>query len=323
MAMFKYILKRLGLLLITFVISSVISFTLIRLLVPDKTEVKLGAKAEVEAARREALGYNKPIMNQLVIYVRNIVTKGDFGYSWQINYMWTVKEVLSSRMTPTIILNIYSIIISIPLGILLGIWAAIKKNKPTDHIISTSVMFFISVPSFVIAFILQYYLGFKLGWFPVTASSLYDAEGSWFSLKMTHSLIMPVLALSFGSIASFARSTRAELTEALTSDYMLLARSKGLTKTSAISRHALRNAMVPILPGILGMFLGILSGSMVIETIFGIGGISPIFLRALTTLDYDVFIGISMFYFAIGLGATIVIDLSYGFIDPRIRMGER
>jgi len=322
MSMFKYILKRLGLLVVTFIISSTISFVMIRLLIPE-TGPMLGSQAMLEAVRREALGYNKPIMSQLWTYARNIVTNWDFGTSWNINYMTPVTEIISTRLPSTIILNVYSIVLSIPLGILLGIWAAIKKNKPTDHIISTSVMIFISVPSFVFAFFMQYTLAFRLGIFPVMASSLFDAGGSWFSWTMTRSLILPVLALSFGSIAGFARSTRAELTEALTSDYMLLARSKGLTRASAISRHAMRNAMVPILPGIVATFLGVLGGSLIIETIFGVNGIGPLFLRAFTTLDYDVFIGVSMFYFAIGLVTAIVVDLSYGFIDPRIRMGER
>jgi len=322
MQMFKYILKRIGLLVVTFLICSIISFVMVRLLIPE-TEPMFGVEAAREAAFREALGYNRPIMVQLWRYVRGIVVYGSLGVSWHINYLLPVTEVIGQRLPPTIILNIYSMAISIPLGIMLGIWAAIKKNKPTDHIISTSIMIFISVPSFVIAFFMQYILGFRLGIFPVVASSHFDAGGSWFSLTMTHSLVMPVLALSFGSIAGFARSTRAELTESLTSDYMLLARTKGMTRASAIRRHALRNSMVPIMPGILGTFLGILSGSLIIETIFSIGGIGPLFLRALQTLDYDVFIGVSMFYFAIGLAAAIVIDLSYGFIDPRIRMGER
>ena len=322
MSLLKYVLKRIGLLIFVFLICSTISFVLIRLLIPDAEPV-LGAQAQMEAAWREALGYNRPVMVQLWRYVQNIFENRSLGMSWQINYMMPVTEVIGQRLPPTIILNIYSMLISIPIGISLGIWAAIRKNSITDHTISTVVMIFISVPSFVFAFLMQYLLGFRLGLFPVIGSSLYDAGGSWFNWTMTHSLILPVLALSFGPIAGFARTTRAELTESLTNDYMLLARSKGLSRSSAIRRHALRNSMVPIMPGILGTFLGVMGGSLIIETIFGIGGVGPLFLRALQTLDYDVFIGISMFYFAIGLFASIIIDCSYGFIDPRIRMGEK
>ena len=209
------------------------------------------------------------------------------------------------------------------IGIGLGIFAALKKNKWQDHVVSTLVMFFISVPSFVYAFILQYLVGFKLGAFPLVVSSLYDAGGSWFSGTMFKSMVLPVFALSFGTIASLTRFTRAELTESLTSDYMLLARTKGLTKGQATVRHALKNAMVPILPTIISLFIGILSGAMIIEQIFAINGIGQLYLKALTLRDYDVFIATGMFYTIIGLSGTIIVDLSYGFLDPRIRMGER
>ncbi len=162
-----------------------------------------------------------------------------------------------------------------------------------------------------------------MGWFPVVMSSLYDAGGSYFTFKMLHSIILPILALAFGTIAFLTRYTRAELTEALTSDYMLLARAKGLTRVSAISRHALRNAMVPVLPSIMGSFFALLGGSMVIEKIFSINGIGQLIVTSISRVDYDVFMASSMFYTAISLFAIIVIDLSYGFIDPRIRMGER
>lgn len=320
MSTFKYVLKRIALMLVVFAIILTMCFVLVKLLQP---EVGIGAAAEVEAARREALGYNKPIMVQYGIYLKNIFTEGDLGTSWKIDYMKPVTEVIGVRLVPTVIINLYSILFSIPIGIALGIFAALKKNKWQDHLISTFVMLFISVPSFVYAFVLQYFVGFRLGWFPLVVSSLYDAGGSWFSAKMFHSMILPIFALSFGTIASLTRFTRAELTESLTSDYMLLARTKGLTKGQATVRHALKNAMVPILPTIISLFVGILSGAMIIEQIFAINGIGQLYLKSLHLLDYDVFLGTSMFYTIIGLTGTIVVDLSYGFLDPRIRMGER
>ena len=320
MSTLKYVLKRIALMLVVFAIILTICFVLVKLLQP---EVGIGAVAEVEAARREALGYNKPIMVQYGIYLRNIFTEGDLGTSWKIDYMKPVTEVIGDRLVPTVIINLYSIIFSIPIGIALGIFAALKKNKWQDHLVSTFVMLFISVPSFVYAFVLQYFVGFRLGWFPLVVSSLYDAGGSWFSAKMFHSMILPIFALSFGTIASLTRFTRAELTEALTSDYMLLARTKGLTKGQATVRHALKNAMVPILPTIISLFIGILSGAMIIEQIFAINGVGQLYLKSLNLLDYDVFLGTGMFYTIVGLAGTIVVDLSYGFLDPRIRMGER
>ena len=185
------------------------------------------------------------------------------------------------------------------------------------------VMVFISVPAYVYAFMLQYFLYFKLGWLPLQVYSLADAGGSWFTWKMFHSMLAPILALSFGQIATLCRYTRAELTETLTSDYMLLARTKGLTRAQATSRHALKNAMVPILPMIISSFIGILGGSMIIEEIFSVPGVGQLYIKSINLLDYDVFMMDSVFYTFVGLLAGIVVDISYGFIDPRIRMGEK
>jgi ABC-type dipeptide/oligopeptide/nickel transport system permease component len=319
--MFKYVLKRIGLLLLAFFVIMSICFVLIKQLQPEMP--MMGKEAAAEMARREALGYNKPIIVQYGIYLKNIITKWDWGTSWEIEYLADVKDVIATRLPPTLILNVYSILLSIPIGIILGIIAAIRKNKPADHIISTIIMLFVSVPSYVYAFIVQYLLGFKLNLFPVMLSSLYDAGGSWFSPAMTISMVLPVLALSFGTIADLARYVRAELTEALTSEYMLLARAKGLTKAKATLRHAMKNAMVPILPMIISIFLSILSGSMIIERIFAVNGIGSLYIKSISMLDYDVFIATSMFYTFISLSSTILVDLSYGFLDPRIRMGAK
>ena len=184
-------------------------------------------------------------------------------------------------------------------------------------------MLFVSIPSYVYAFLVQFIFAFVLAWFPLTVYSLADAGGSWFTFKMIHSMALPVMALSFGEIAGLCRFTRAELTETLTSDYMLLARTKGLTRSQATTRHALKNAMVPILPSIIGSFIGILGGSMIIEQIFSVPGVGQLFIRSINLRDYDVFMMDTVFYTLISLLAGIVVDISYGFIDPRIRMGEK
>ena len=255
--------------------------------------------------------------------MKNIVTSWDFGTSWYIAFRQPAWDVLISRLLPTILVNLYSLLFSIPIGIALGIYAAVKKNKWQDSLISTLIMVFVSVPSYVYAFLVQYLFYSKLGWLPLQVYSLADAGGSWFSAKMFYSMIAPILALSFGEIAGLCRFTRAELTETLTSDYMLLARTKGLTRSQATTRHALKNAMVPILPMLLSSFIGILGGSMIIEQIFSIPGVGTLFIKSINLFDYDVFMMDSIFYPFVGLLAGIVVDISYGFIDPRIRMGER
>lgn len=319
--MFKYVLKRLGLMLVTFMIITFITFLLIRALPRDLPMDTV--QKEAILARWEALGYNEPLLKQFYIYVKNIVTKWDFGTSWYISYRTPAADVLGGRLLPTVMINFYSMIFSVPLGILFGIYAAIRKNKWDDSLISTLVMVFISVPSYVYAFLVQYFLYFKLGVLPLTMYSLADAGGSYFTSKMFVSMIPAIIALSFGSIASYTRFVRAELTEALTSEYMLLARTKGLTRAQATARHALKNAFVPILPSILSEFVGLLGGSMIIEQIFAVPGVGQLYMKSLSLLDYDVFMMDCIFYTFIGLLAGIVMDLSYGFIDPRIRMGEK
>ena len=137
------------------------------------------------------------------------------------------------------------------------------------------------------------------------------------------SILAPVMAGSFGVIAGFTRTTRAELTEVLTSDFMLLARTKGLTKTQATIRHAMRNCFVVVVPAIFGQFIGILGGSLILERIFSIPGVGGLTLEAINGRDYNMFMLTTIFYTAIGLVAGVVVDISYGFIDPRIRMGSR
>lgn len=320
MSMVKYIIQRILLMLFVFAVIMVLCFLLIKALPIPSGE---GDQAEITEARYEALGYRKPVWEQLGILVKGVFTKWDWGVSTAIDKWQPVTDVLGDRITPTIIINIYSLLISVPLGIVFGIFAALKKNKWQDHVISTGVMLFISVPSFVYAILVQYVFFFKLQWLPAQCASLNDAGNSWFSWAMTKSLILPVMSLSFGTIASLTRSTRAELTEALTSDYMLLARTKGLTRAQSIWRHALKNAMVPILPGIISSFVGILGGSFIIEQIFGVPGVGNLYIRSITFYDYSVFIFVTAFYTFIGLAANIVIDLSYGFLDPRVRMGSK
>ena len=320
MKMAKYVMKRLVLMMFVLFVITTACFMLVRILprpLPDYANLKA-----VMLARWEALGYFEPLLVQYGIYLKNIFSGWDFGTSWYIEVNEPAWELLTSRLLPTVLVNLYSLLLSIPIGSGLGIYAAIKKNKWQDQVISTVVMIFISVPAYVYAFLVQYFLYFKFNLLPLQVLSLADAGGSWFTWKMFKSMIAPVLALSFGQIAGLCRYTRAELTETLTSDYMLLARTKGLTRSQATSRHALKNAMVPILPMIISSFIGILGGSFVIEQIFSIPGVGMLYLQSINLFDYDVFMIDMIFYTFISLLAGIVVDISYGFIDPRIRMGE-
>ena len=260
-------------------------------------------------------------MIQLGSYIKKIVTRGDFGiattYGEYVNH--PVWEVFVKKLPPTILINIYSTILGVPIGLGLGILAALKKNKWQDQVINIFIILLISVPSIVLALLLQYTICFKLGWFPITMST----SDAYFTWDVFRSMLPAVFALSLGSIAGYARYTRAELSEVLTGEFMLLARTKGLTKSQAIYRHAMRNSMVVIFPSILSEFVSVLSGSLIIEKMFAINGVGGLYLNSITFQDYDFFMLLSGFYTLVSLTAGIVIDISYGFIDPRIRMGAK
>lgn len=322
MYMFKYILKRIGLMIVTFCIIFIICFILIKML---PVNMYVGIQEDPAKVQQlfEERGYNKPVLEQLVIYVKRIVLYGDFGRGTQIYAYQSVWDVFVKKLPPTVLINVYSSLFAIPIGIAFGIFAALKKNKWQDHVISTGVMVMISVPSFVYGSLILYILCFKLNLFPKGILSLEEAGGSWLSLRMFISMIPAIISMSLGSIAGYARYTRAELTEVLTSEFMLLARTKGLTKGQATVRHALRNAMVPIFPMIVGEFISVLSGSLIIERIFAVPGVGNLYLDSINRQDYDFFMLLSSFYLLISLVAGLVIDLSYGAIDPRIRMGAK
>ena len=329
--MAKYILKRLLLMLMTLFIIMSICLIMIRLLpVPPINRVP-GVDPILQYEKQVQLGYlvktesgeyvKAPILLAYFKFWKNIFTQWNWGEGMTMYANQNVWDVLLQKLPYTVIVNLYSILIAIPLGLIFGVYAALKKNKWEDHVISTLVVVFISVPSYVYAFLVQYLLCFKLGWFPLTVASRENA--SFFSWTMFVSMLPAVLSLGFGVVAGLTRYTRAELSEVLTSEYMLLARTKGLTKAQAIVRHAMRNAMVVIFPMILGEFIGIMSGSLIIEAIFSIPGVGQPYIASINSKDYNFFMALTFFYTFIGLLSSIVIDISYGFIDPRIRMGSK
>jgi ABC-type dipeptide/oligopeptide/nickel transport system permease component len=261
-----------------------------------------------------------PISIQYLNWLRNVLTDWNWGLSTRIAVNKPAFEVLAERIPVTVRLNIISLLLYIPVGFGLGIWAALKKNTRVDDSISLGVMIFISVPNFVVMTVLVMTLGYGLGWFPAQFPSS-DNLG----LIQYTALVLPVLGLSFGAIAGLTRTTRAELSEVLTSEFVLLARSKGLTYRQSVIRHALRNSMVPLVPNIIGSFVALLSGSVIVERIYSIPGTGRVYLQALSqsNYDYNVIMVTTAFYAFIGLFSVLLVDLSYGLVDPRIRMGAR
>lgn len=262
-----------------------------------------------------------PIAVQYVRWLGNVAFDWNWGYSTRVSVNTPVFEILAVRIPVTMKLNLIALVFYIPIGFGLGIVAALNKNSWLDNLISFAVMIFISVPSFVVMTMMLLLFGYMWGWVP-TQFPAADVTDFWINLK---GLILPVLGLSFGAIAGLTRLTRAELTEVLTSEFLLLARTKGLTQRQAVIRHAMRNSMVPLVPSIIGSFVGLLSGSVIIEIIYSVPGVGRVFLRAMTrgSYDYNLILASTAFYTVIGLFAVLLVDLSYGIVDPRIRMGAK
>jgi len=314
--MARYIAQRLIAMAITLFLIISISFFIIHSM-PGSIVDDPMLPEDVKLAIEDKYHLNDPMPIQYGYFLKDFLSF-EFGTSIKVQPRVPVFDIIKAKLPVTLQVNIFSLILTIPIGIILGIIAALKKNTMADHIISIMVIFFISVPSFVFAALLQYFIAFKLGWAPIMLSP--EATLTWTKFK---SMILPILALSFGGIATITRYMRSELCEALNSEYMLLAKTKGLSQVQATVRHAIRNSFIPLANIIIPMFFGILGGAMVIENIFGIPGLGQLSVNSINALDHPLTIATLFFYSLIGLVTILVVDLSYGIIDPRIRIGGR
>lgn len=311
--MLKYILKRIAAMVLTLFIILSLSFFAIRLIPGDVAGEN--AAPEIKAAMEARYHLDKPLGEQYVIFLKNFLSL-DFGESMTLYPRRPVFAIIRDKIPTTLMLNLFSLCLTIPVGLFCGIAAALRKNTIVDYAISAMVVFNVSVPSFVFATVLQYIFAYKLGMFPF----LLEIENT-FSFSKFWSMILPVLALSFGGIATITRYMRAELFEALNSEYMLLSKSKGLSNVQSTLRHALRNSFIPLCNVIIPMFMNLLGGSMVVENIFGIPGIGSLTSASIQTSDYYLTIAVLFFYSVISLLSMLLVDLSYGIVDPRIRIG--
>ena len=310
--MIKYILQRLGLMLLTLFIIVSIGFFVIRLM-PGSPFDDPDYSPELVQMLEEKAHLHEPIAVQYYYFLRDLVLKGDWGISLKIAPSQPVFQVLKDRIPYSMALHV-SILISIPLGMIAGTIAALHKAKLVDHVVSFLVIICISVPSFVFASLLQYLLAFK-GGMPIIFNATGTTGEKWYSL------ILPILALSFSPIATITRYLRGELIETMSSEYLLLAKTKGLSRAKAIVRHAFRNSLVPLAPVIIPMFTHIMSGSLVIERIFSIPGVGGIMTKSINAYDHWLTIAILIFYSVINLATILIVDISYALIDPRIRLG--
>ena len=265
----------------------------------------------------DKLHLNDPLIVQYGYFIKGIILENDWGVSYKLRPGHGAFEVIMERVGPTMLLNVLSLTISLPLGILAGTLAAVFKSKWPDYLISFAVIICISVPSFVFASLLQYFVAGQWELFPL----IYNVKGDW--IARIHSLVLPVMALAFSPIATVCRYLRGELIETLSSEYMLLARTKGLKKSLAVVRHAFRNSMVPLANIIIPMFTNIMGGSLVVETIFSVPGVGGILVDSINAMDHSLTIAALLFYSFISLATILIVDISYGIIDPRIRLGAK
>ena len=303
--MTKYVLKRLCYMFVSLFIVITITFFLMKLTPgPPFNDTKLNAQQK--EILNEKYGLNDPVALQYVNYLKNVVT-GDFGNSFQYHNM-PVWDLVKPRLIPSMEMGITAMVIGVVLGLVLGVAAATKQNTWVDYTTTIISVIAVSVPSFVLAVLLQYVFAVKLEWFPVAG---------WEGFSTA---ILPSLALSATVLATVARYIRAEMIEVLSSDYILLARAKGNSTLKVLFGHALRNALIPIITIIVPMLAGILTGTLTIENIFGVPGLGDQFVRSITTNDFSVIMATTILFSTLFIVSIFIVDILYGVIDPRIRV---
>lgn len=314
--MFKYILKRLGYMAVTLFLVLTVNFLLLQLLPGSPFDGEKKTEAQI-AILEEKYGMNDPIPVQYARYMKGVF-QGDFGTSFKLQNQ-EVTDLVLTRIPYTIKPGALALVIGIIIGITLGAIAAMKRNSWADHTITIVSVLGVSIPSFVLAAFLQYFICTKLGWLPVIYQPADEMRGvtMWDEFK---SLILPAVSLSVPVIASLMRYMRSELIEVLNTDYILLARAKGLTKAQVIVHHALRNALIPVITVVGPMVVSIMTGSLVVEKFFGVPGLSNLLLNSVTMKDQFLTLGIAFFYAFLYVIVILIIDLLYGVIDPRIRL---
>lgn len=302
----KYLLKRVFYMILTLFLVATITFFLMKLMpgTPFTNQQKMSA-TQIAVVNKQ-YGLDKPIWQQYLSYMLN-AAHGDFGTSFQFSNQ-SVSYLISSRIGASAQLGIQAIIFGVVLGIVVGSFAAINRNTWIDTLCTVLSIIGKSVPNFVLAVLLQYYIALKLNWLPVAG---------WNGFNYT---ILPTIALGVGPLAETARFVRTGMVDVLNSDYIELARAKGMSRFGIVYHHALRNSLIPLVTLIGPYTVALMTGSMVIENIFSIPGIGEQFVKSITTNDYPTIMGVTMLFSA-GLVLVILLtDIVYGFIDPRIRL---
>ncbi|EAC4268533.1 TPA: ABC transporter permease, partial [Listeria innocua] len=298
--------KRVLYMLITLFIIASVTFVLMKFLpgTPYRNQEKLSD--EQIHMMNEKYGLNDSIPVQYLNYMTGLV-KGDLGVSFQLDNR-PVSEILGALIGPSVQLALEAMVFGVIFGILLGVVAAMYQNRWPDYTSTFIAILGKSVPSFVFATVLQYWLGAKLQIFPVAG---------WGSFADT---ILPAFALAMFPLATAARFMRTELIDVFASDYVLLAKAKGNSRTEVAVKHAIRNALIPLITVLGPLSVALMTGSLVIENIYSIPGIGSQFVSSIQMNDYPVIMGTTLLFAAMLVFVILVVDILYGLIDPRIRV---
>ena len=309
--MLKYTLKRFVYMIITTFIIVTLTFLMMHA-IPGNPLSSEGRKLppQQRANLYEKYGLDKPLATQYVVFMKGLVTKFDLGESY--TYPGTTVNSLIKDMAPVSgIIGAESLIFGVTIGIVLGIIAAFKKGTTLDYIVMVIAILGITVPTFVLAALLQYFLTVKYNLLPTTG---------WGSFKYT---VLPALALSFGEIATYARFMRSSCIEVINQDYILTAESKGISKLSLIWKHIIRNAIMPVVTMIGPAIAYIFTGTFIIENIFSIPGLGRYYVTSISNRDYPVILGLTIFVAILYIVSVFVVDILYGVIDPRVKIAGK
>ncbi len=307
----KYVCKRVLISAFTLFVIVLIMFLLMELMPGTPFNDEKLEPQQIEVLSRK-YGLDQPVITRFWKYLTNTL-RGDFGVSYVLAKNMSITDLLANRFPVSIRIALLSMLIGTVVGIILGTLAAVFHDSILDPIVSVISMLGNSIPSYVFALGLMYFVAYKAGLLPI----LYNAKDS------LRSIILPCLALSTTAMSNIARFTRTQMIEVLGSDYILLAESEGNKKVRVIMRHALRNSLIPLMTIIAPMLVSLMLGSTITESMFAIPGIGSLLIQAIQVNDYNVVISLAFIYSALYIGAMLIVDILYGIIDPRIRVAGK
>ena len=308
--MLKYVLKRLGYILVTLWVIVTCTFFMMKNLPGTPFDAERFSIMTPQQQERvlEMYGLNDSLPMQYVKYIKNML-KGDLGTSFTyVNQ--DVSKVITGRLGPSALIGIQAVLIGLAIGLILGILAAWKHNSGIDYFTMILAVLGVSVPNFVAAALLQYYIGLRWGVLPVGLGTGWNCS------------VLPSIALSFSATAMVARFMRTEMLDVLDQDYIVTARAKGLSQMKVLMRHAVRNSILPVVTILGPIVVNLMTGSLAVENIFSIPGIGSLFVDCIKANDYPVIMGITIFYAAFYMLIVLLVDLAYSLIDPRIRLAK-